>query len=319
MTERVKKFLPGAAKLLLAILVMVASMAMFISSINKAMAAQPITNVTITGDNITLGDVFKGVKEKDAGFVLAPAPTPNTVLTWDARTLNRVARAFNLPWRASATDRIEIRRLATIIDENDIQSAILTSLKNEGLDAKVDLDFVGQKAEIILSHELQPTIEIVSSSYNPSRQTFSATLRTADDAIRKFSGVAYPLIAIPVLDTPVRRGDLITKNMIKTINVRADELGDDIVVNPDNLVGMTPRRVLTTDTPVSISELDKPRMVDRGDLITMHYHKGPIKITAIAKAMESGTKGDIIRVMNVDSKRTLKAHVTGMREARILN
>jgi flagella basal body P-ring formation protein FlgA len=294
-------------------------MAMFINSINKAMAAQPVTNVTITGDNVTLGDVFTGVKEKDAGFVLAPAPTPNTVLTWDARTLNRVARAFDLPWRASSTDRIEIRRLATIIDETDIQSAILKSLKDDGLNAKVDLDFVGQKAQIILSHELQPTIEVISSSYNSSRQTFSATLRTADETIRKFSGVAYPLVAIPVLDTPVRRGDLITDNMIKTIHIRASDLSDDIVLNKNNLVGMTPRRVLTTDTPVSISELDKPRMVDRGDLITMHYKKGPIQITAIAKAMESGTKGDIIRVMNVDSKRTLKAHVTGMREAKIIN
>ena len=319
MTERVKKYLPNAAKILLVIIVMVMSMAMFINSINQAMAAQPITNVTITGESITLGDVFSGVQDKDAGFVLAPAPQPNTVLTWDARTLNRVAQAFDLPWRASGSDQVKIRRLATIINEDDLQKAILQALKKDGLGAQVDLDFVGHEAQIILPHDLPPTIEVISSSYNQSRQTFSASVRTTDGAIRQFSGVAYPLVPVPVLATPARRGDIITRNMIKTINVRASDLSDDIIVHEESLIGMTPRRVLTTDAPVSITELDKPRMIDRGDLITMHYHKGPIKITAIAKAMESGTKGDIIRVMNVDSKRTLEAHVTGLREATVLN
>ena len=319
MSEQIKKYIPSAAKFLLAIVIMVISMAMFISSIQQAMAATPIRNATVTGENITLGDVFDGVKEKDADFVLAPAPLPNTVLTWDARTLNRIARAFDLPWSASTSDRVQIRRLASIVTEEDLEKAIINSLADQGLTSDVDLDFVGSDPQIILPHDVEPSVEVISSSYNQSRQTFSATLRTADNTTKQFSGVAYPLIPLPVLATPARRGDMITKGMIKTISVRADSLNDDIIITEDDLIGMTPRRVIPANIPVSHTELSKPRMIERGDLVTMHYKKGPIQVTAIAKAMQSGTKGDVIRVMNVDSKRTLEAQVTGLREATILN
>jgi len=319
MSEHLKKYLPGTAKILIVIAIMVVSMAWFISSINQAMAAQPIRNATVTNDQITLGDVFEGIEDKDADFVLAPAPMPDAVLTWNARTLNRIAKAFDLPWRASAADRIHIRRLASLVTEDDLEDTIIAALRDQGLTANVDLDFVGSDPVIILPHDIEPTIEVISSSYNQSRQTFSATLRTADNSVKQFSGVAYPLIPLPVLATPARRGDIITNSMVKTIMVRADLLSDEMVITEDDLIGMTPRRVIAADIPVTYAALSKPRMVDRGDLITMQYENGPIRITAIAKAMQSGTKGDIIRVMNVDSKRTLEAKVTGLREATILN
>jgi flagella basal body P-ring formation protein FlgA len=58
-------------------------------------------------------------------------------------------------------------------------------------------------------------------------------------------------------------------------------------------------------------------MVKRGDLVTMELNSGPIRVTAIAKAMENGTKGDIIRLVNMDSNRTLEAEVTGQRAAKV--
>lgn len=318
MTERVIRMLPHMAKVIAAILIMVISMAAFIANINEAMSAQPIKNVTITGENITLGDVFDGVTD-NADFVLAPAPRPDTVLTWDSRTLNRVATAFDLPWRATSMDSIQIRRLASLVSEDMIETAIKEALKQEGLNGAYDLDFVGAKPEIILPHDVEPIVTVETVSYNASRETFSASLRTQDNRLKQFTGVAYPMVEVPVLKTPVTRGDIITRNKVTTMNVRADTLTDNMIVRLDELIGMTPRRILRANTVIRTTELDKPVMVKRGDLVTMELRNGPIAITAIAKAMESGTKGDIIRLMNVDSKRTLEAQVTGLREARVYN
>lgn len=318
MTERVIKILPNMAKILLAMLVMIFSMAMFIANINEANSATPIRDVTITGENITLGDVFEGI-EDNAGYVLAPAPKPNTVITWDAKTLNRVARAFDLPWSASASDQIHIRRLASMVSEEMIEKAIIENLKSQGMNNAFTLEFVGAKPEIILPYEVEPAVTVESASYNPSRKTFSATLRTPDDKLRQFTGVANALVTIPVLKTPVARGDVITRNMIGTMQIREDYVTDSIIVQADDLIGMTPRRVLRANDAVELSDLDKPVMIKRGDLVTMQLKNGPIAITAIAKAMENGTRGDFIRLMNVDSKRTLEAQVTGIREASVLN
>jgi len=317
--KQVIKVAGNTAKVLMFIAAMVICMAFFIASINESMAATPIQNVTVMDDNITLGDVFDGVKDKDAGYVLAPSPLPNVTLMWDARTLNRIAKAFKLSWRAQSTDQIQIRRLANIVTEDMIEDAIISSLENDGLNNKIDLDFVGAKPQIILPHDIEPTVTIVSSSYNESRQTFSATLRTADNQMKQFSGVSSALISVPVLKTPVRRDEMITRNMVKMIDIRENELSDDMAMKANELIGMTPRKILRAGTPISITGLKKPTIVNRGDLITMQLKNGPIQITAIAKAMESGTKGDIIRLMNMDSKRTLEARVTGIREATVYN
>jgi flagella basal body P-ring formation protein FlgA len=313
------KYAGNTAKVIFFITLMIICMAAFIASINETMAATPNQNVTVTGENITLGDVFDGVKAKDADFVLAPAPQPHKTLTWDARTLNRIAKAFSLNWRASGSDQIQIRRLANIVTEDMITKAVLADLKSEGLKNHMDLDFVGGNTDIILPHDIEPQITVISSSYNASRQTFSAALRLPDETVKNVSGVTYPLVTVPVLKTAVRRGDMITRNMVTSKKIRDDILTEDMALSASDLIGMTPRKIIRAGLPVEMRELAKPTIVERGDLITMQLNSGQINITAIAKAMESGTKGDIIRLMNMDSKRTLEARVTGIREATVLN
>jgi flagella basal body P-ring formation protein FlgA len=313
------KFAGNTAKVLAFVAVMIICMAYFIASINETMAATPAKNVTVTGANITVGDVFPDAPKRHAAFVLAPAPKPDTTLTWDAQTLNRIARSFNLNWRASVTDQVHIRRLASVIDENMIKDAIIESLSDEGLSHKNDLEFVGSSIEILLSHDLEPSVTVISSSYNQSRNTFSATLQTPDNRVRQFTGVAHAVVQIPVLNTPARRGDHIRQSMITMMDIREDMINDNMVLTSGELVNMSPRKIIRANAPITVKDLVKPTMVKRGDLVTMQLQKGPIQITALAKALQAGTKGDMIRLMNMDSKRTLEAKVTGLREATVYN
>lgn len=137
--------------------------------------------------------------------------------------------------------------------------------------------------------------------------------------MRQFTGVAHAVVDMPVLNTVARRGDHIRQSMITMIPVREDYITDAMVLSADELVNMTPRKIIRANTPVATRDLVKPTMVERGDLVTMQLDSGSIKITALAKALETGTKGDMIRVMNMDSKRTLEARVTGLREATVFN
>jgi flagella basal body P-ring formation protein FlgA len=320
MTDKIVKFLPNATKIVIAIAIMVISMASFIASINKANASAiaPNHNVTVMGDHITLSDIFPSVETK-RDYVLAPAPRPDVVLTWDAKTLNRIAKAFDIAWRASPSDQSKIRRLATIITSDMIEGAIINSLDGQITNNAMDLEFLGAEAMIILPHDMAPDITVVDSSYNPSRNTFSASIKTADNHVRRFTGVSHDLVSVPVLKMSVRRGDTIKRSMIEMVDMRKDYLEDTTALRIDELVGMTPRQIIRAGQPVAMNELNKPVMVKRGDLVTMQLRNGSITVTALAKAMESGTRGDMIRLVNVDSKRTLEAQVTGLREATVYN
>ena len=317
-TMNIANMIPNIAKVLVVISIMVLSMAAFIANINAAKAATPVTHVTITGDNITLGDVFTDIKE-NADFVLAPAPRPGVTLTWDARTINRVAKAFDLRWKANGTDTIQIRRLANIVTSDTIKEAIKSSLANKGVGDDIELEFLNAStADIILPHDIEPSITVISSSYNASRQTFSASLRTPDDKITDFTGITHAMVDIPVLKIGARRGETIGQNDIKMLSMRTDLVTDAMIVSKSEIIGMTPRKIIRGNTPIAHSDLDKPVMVERGELVTMNLSNGAIKITALAKALEAGTKGDIIRLMNIDSKRTIEAKITGARTATVI-
>lgn len=317
-------FLPTAVKVLLAVSIMVISMMSFIASINKAMAASPRPSVTVTGDVIRVGDVFEGVKH-NADFVLAPAPLPGKELVWDARTLYRVSTAFDLSWKPSSQmDQVSIRRLANLVSADMLKAEIKKELAEQGATGEFEIDLVsGTADQIILPYDVEPTVNVRALNYSPTRKTFTAAVETPSANGQGFvttqiAGQAYPLVHVPVLKATARRGETISAYDVTTLAMRENDITDDTVVSKEELVGMTPSRIIRSGFPVDRGDLNKPLLVDRGEMVTMKLNSGPIRVTAMAKALERGTKGDIIRLMNTDSKRTVEARITGLREATVL-
>jgi flagella basal body P-ring formation protein FlgA len=74
---------------------------------------------------------------------------------------------------------------------------------------------------------------------------------------------------------------------------------------------MSPRRVLSAGAPVRLGDLRPPVVVARGSRVTMQVRYGALTVTAGGRALEDGAMGAVIRVVNVDSSRTVEAVVTG--------
>ena len=55
----------------------------------------------------------------------------------------------------------------------------------------------------------------------------------------------------------------------------------------------------------------KPEVVQRNDAVTLIYEVPGVTITARGKAVEAGAEGDIVNVLNEQSKRTVQGVVTG--------
>mgnify|MGYP001551875081 FL=1 len=87
------------------------------------------------------------------------------------------------------------------------------------------------------------------------------------------------------------------------------DLGENTVLQAEDLIGMTPRRIAYADRPLLRHDLQRPQLVSRGDNVTIVYDYGPMKLSAKGKALESGSKEDNIRVVNVASNRTIDAFV----------
>ncbi|MCB1720461.1 MAG: flagellar basal body P-ring formation protein FlgA [Alphaproteobacteria bacterium] len=276
----------------------------------------------IEGDMITLGHVFSGI-DRNADKVLGPAPQPGKDMVLNARTLMRIARAMDVNWRpSSAADQVVLRRAATVIPATMIQDALKDSLHAQGLPGKFELIVTSSGLDkIILPQSAAQNVEIESLSFDSEHDRFEAAIAapSKDEPLfrKNISGQVQRLVDVPVLRAPMKNGTVISASDLDFISLRAYGLNHDMILSADELVGMTPRRMITAGKPMTENDIEPPQIVERGENVTLVFNSGPLSLTAQGKALENGAKGDVIRVVNASSSKTLQARVIGEREVSV--
>lgn len=285
-------------------------------------AAVNLKASSIIDDNtIMLSDVFTGLPEgKDKA--LGPAPRPGQDMTLNARTLMRIAIALDLPWRpAHAGEYVVLSRAATIVDRGMIEDALKNGIASSGFQGKYDLTFVGSVSEMILPLNAPANVEIQSLNIRKAQNRFDAVLvaPSKEEPLQtlRVSGALHRMIDVPVLKDAMRKGAVIGARDIDMVPVREGDIRGDLVLSADDLIGMTPKRILLPGKMVQMNDIQAPLIVERGDIVTMTFNHGGMTLTAKGKALENGAKGDLVRVANSSSSRNVEAIVTAQREVMV--
>ncbi len=278
-------------------------------------------NTIIQGSNITLGDIFTDLP-RDNDKVLGPAPRPGTDMVLNARTLMRIAIAMDLPWRpSSATDQIVLKRAATVIGRDEIESRLKKEIIENGYTEGFDIEFPQATSEMILPKDQPGSFDIADLKIDRASGKFTATIAapSKENTIQTnaVSGIIYPVAEVPVLRSTLRKGTIIGQRDIEFITMRADSLNDAYFIDANDIIGMTPRKILIPGKPVTENDIEAPQVVTRGDAIVITLKSGPMTLTAQGKALENGATGDLIRVTSSEGSRTLQALVTGDKEVQI--
>jgi flagella basal body P-ring formation protein FlgA len=77
----------------------------------------------------------------------------------------------------------------------------------------------------------------------------------------------------------------------------------------DALIGKVARQTLLPGHPIATSAIREQHAVIQGKSTMIVFRDGPLTITATGIAMQSGGKGDVVAVRNIDSGRTVKGTV----------
>jgi flagella basal body P-ring formation protein FlgA len=112
-------------------------------------------------------------------------------------------------------------------------------------------------------------------------------------------------------------GEVIGESDVELLPIRADRLDRNAATSPAQLVGMTPARGLRAGRAVKVSEVHAPLLVSKGALVTMTVNAPGLTLTATGRALDDGADGEIVRVLNVQSKRTVEGVVVGQNQIRI--
>lgn len=280
-------------------------------------------NSMITDNTIKLGDVFYGL-QRDEDRVLGIAPRPGEDMVLNAKTLLRIALALDIPWRpSSATDQVVLRRAATIIERKAIEDKIMEALIALGTYGDFGINIPAQYTQISLPADQPAEMEIVNMTVDSSNKNFKAIVAapSAANPIQRFeiSGSIQPMVSVPVVKENIQTGRIINASDLEFIQIKESDFTSDTIADAQSLIGMTSRRLILAGHPVKESETIAPKIIARGDVVTLNLQQGVLSLSTQAKALENGAKGDLIRVVNTASNQTLQAEVTGEKEVRILS
>ena len=145
----------------------------------------------------------------------------------------------------------------------------------------------------------------------------SLLTRAVIAAVASIAGIAGPAarataadpIDMPVLSHAVARGEIVSAADFETKPAaRAAATG---ALSPDVAAGREAARNLSAGMPVRAPDLVSPRLVRRGEPVSIAWRSGGLAIVTDGRALSSGGTGDFVRVVAASTNRTLDAVVEG--------
>lgn len=276
-------------------------------------------SAVVDGDLILLGDLFENTGDL-ATEPVAYAPDPGRQATYGANWLYQIARHFDLEWRPMSTrDAAVIERASRVVTREEIEQQLLLAIGEQATDGELAVTLTNRTLELHLPTTSTADIGVVDLSYDAVSGRMSAILEApAGDPLAqrvRVSGSVVHVVEIPVMARHVSRGELISERDIEWRRVNASKVPRDAITGIDELVGMTPRRGLRSGSAIRTSEIEAPELVARHSQVTISIEHPSMRLTAQGKALDAGALGDVIRVLNTRSKKTVEATVTGPGQA----
>jgi len=155
----------------------------------------------------------------------------------------------------------------------------------------------------------------VSARYEPRNNRFDVTFEIAGDNVAaptrlRFTGTAIETIEAAVLARNIDRNEVLKSSDVVVERRPKAEVGADAATR-DRAVGMQARRQLRAGQALKTADLAKPDLVTRDQTVTLVYESTGLYLTIRGKALEGGTEGDVVSVVNLQSKRTVSGTVIG--------
>ncbi len=301
----------------LAISMFLAVMALAVTLSGTAQAYMLKSAAEVKGPFIHLADVLT-----DAGTIgmqrVALAPAPGETLNLQLHIIENALR------KAGVTQPLALGKGYLVVRRSgrEIPAHILEDRLSDALMAKtsrqtqLDIRITGTRGSLYLPPESDfNRIQIESLEIDDRSGRFSATLVAPYDTNAQLrtdiSGIAEPVTQVPVLAHALGRGETVSRTMIDWITISDRRINRTMILAMDQLIGMETVRPLKAGQPLRISDVRQPLMVEKGTLVTMVVEQGALSLSATGKAMQDGSLGETIRLMNTSTSRMIEAKVTG--------
>jgi flagella basal body P-ring formation protein FlgA len=274
-------------------------------------------SINVTGDVVRIGDVVDNAGSA-AQIAIYRAPdlgTTGSLATTQVLATLRAHQVIGVETRDLKS--ISVTRLARTLDARDIELQVARALERRsglGDAANLSLTFDRDVQTLQLDAANTGTMQPVSARYDSRSGRFDVSFEIANDASAptklRFTGTAFETVEAAVLARGLERNEILKSSDVLIERRPKSEVGND-VASRDSAVGMQARRQLRAGQALRAADLTKPDLVTRDQNVTLIYESSGLYLTIRGKALEGGTEGDVVNVLNLQSKRTVSGVVVG--------
>ena len=289
---------------------------MIMAGTTLASAADLRENISVTEGLVRVGDVFGGTGPK-ADTIIFEAPAPGKIKKLSTQTLLRSARDMGINWvPPKYLKHIQILREGQAFTSADLKSIILTEAANAGVPDDSDIVVYGRLKGIYLPMDASLSdVEVVSFALTNNGTGFTASLELPVSKNKSRSlnvnGKLQQTRYMPVLATAIAPGTVIAERHIVWKKFPTNRITSRAVQAQQGLLGLTVRRPIQAGKMILTSDTMKPIAIHKGSRITMVHQNGALNLSAVGRAMEDGSIGETIRLMNLSSKQMVEGRITG--------
>jgi flagellar basal body P-ring formation protein FlgA len=274
--------------------------------------------VTVESDIVRVGDMIEnaGTAAQIAIYRSPDLGTTGTLPT--AQVINALQAHQVIGVDTRGIKSVSVTRASRILDGKEIESQVARALEHRsglGDAANLALTFDRDVQDVRLEASNNGALQPVAVRYDPRNGRFDVSFDVANEANNsrtrlRFTGIAIEMLEAAILTRNVDRGEVLKASDVVIERRPKAELGND-AANRSRAVGMQMRRGLRAGSPLRVADFGKPDLVQRDDNVTLIYEAAGIYITARGKAVDNGTEGDTVTVLNLQSKRTIAGTVIG--------
>jgi flagellar basal body P-ring formation protein FlgA len=275
-------------------------------------------SVTVASDVVRIGDFIDNAGAA-AQIPIFRAPDPGATGSVPVERVLEAARAHNvLGIEANGISEVTVTRASRVITAHDIEKRIARIIADQrGLDGPADL--VVRLDRPAPTMHVEPTaiapLRAVRLSDDPRMGNFDIVLELPGSAAARgfplhFTGTALEMVQAATLAHSLKRGEIMGPSDIVMERRPKADVGRGFLDDPKLAVGLAPRRTMSAGQMLRQADLMKPELVRRNDMVTLVYEMPGIVLTSRGKALETGSDGDIISVVNIQSRRTVQGTVT---------
>jgi flagella basal body P-ring formation protein FlgA len=277
------------------------------------------TNITVSGELVRVGDfVAQPGRAAEAAVFRAPdlGETGNVPVSQVIEAL-RTHGILGVDTRGASA--VTVHRASRVVSAKEIEALVAAAIAahaNVSDPKALVVNFDRAPRAVHLEPAVQGELQVVQTRYSSSSQRFEVAFDVSAEASVqqakfRYTGTAFESTPVAVLTRPMARGDVIRASDIAIERKPRAQVGGDSVGAMQEIAGLAARRPLRAGQPLRANDLMKPEVVRQNETVTITYDMPGLALTVRGKALETGSEGDVINVLNAQSKRTLQATVAG--------